>query len=602
VCGIAGFNWPDAPLVKAMTDSLRHRGPDDEGIFVDSEVSLGHRRLSIIDLSELGHQPMSYERDGRRVVVTFNGEIFNYRELRVDLEAKGYRFRSTSDTEAMLAAYLEWGPDCVRRFNGMWAFALYDEAGRVLMLSRDRFGEKPLHYWLRDGKLVFASEVKAILAHPIRRRANRVAISNYLYKGEAQGTLESFFEDVLMLPPAHNAVFNLREKRMSVARYYQPHDDRRRVTPPEFREALTKAVERRMVSDVPVCISLSSGTDSTSVAALMTQLTDTGIMAFTTSTGQELGDESALIGHFVERYPQFDLKKSSLSEQSFCEHYRDAIYYMDEPFARQSAYVRWEIANLTKKAERKVLLNGEGADEILGGYVSFAPRFIVDLLKHRHPIRFGHELWAALRHPERERILRELRGIVSGGNSHRTRASAGELKRKYSITLELPAEEGPAYGDIKDFLHEQVEGYSLTRLLTCNDKMSMANSVEGRAPFLDHEFVDFAFSMDTTNFMFDGWRKYPLREAMRGLVPDEILFRKNKDAFNAPVFEYLRSDVIQQQVQKIFKEPRTATVFDPGAYLYEYDSFLSRRAADRPFLLHGLFLEEWARIFEVDFA
>jgi asparagine synthase (glutamine-hydrolysing) len=304
----------------------------------------------------------------------------------------------------------------------------------------------------------------------------------------------------------------------------------------------------------------------------------------------------------MERYPQFELKKSSLSEASFCDHYREAIFHMDEPFARQSAYVRWEIANLTRANRRKVLLNGEGADEILGGYASFAPRFIVDLLKRRHPLRLGRELCATLRHPERKRILRELRGVLSAAQPARSEVSAKDFQRKYAISLEPVAERSTHHTDIKNFLHDQVQGYSLPRLLVCNDKMSMANSVEGRAPFLDHEFVDLAFSMDTTRLMVDGWRKFPLREAMHGLVPDEILFRKSKDAFNAPIFDYLRSDPIRHRITEIFGDPRTAAVFSPRAYLAEYERFLSRRAADRPFLLHGLFLEEWARMFEVEFA
>ena len=602
MCGIAGFNWTDEPLVRTMTASLRHRGPDDEGLFVDGQVSLGHRRLSIIDLSELGHQPMEYVRDGRRAILTYNGEIFNFREVRRDLESRGHRFRSESDTEVILAAYLEWGPECVHRLNGMWAFALYDETKATLLLSRDRFGEKPLHYRLRDGKLVFASEIKAILAHPISRRADRTVVSNYLYRGEAQGDLQSFFEDVQMLPPAHNALFDLRQQRLTLTRYYEPRDGSRRVTPEEFRASLAKAVERRMVSDVPVSVSLSSGTDSTSVAALMARLTGSGIMAFTTASGRDLGDESALVGHFLQRYPQFELKKSRLSEESFCDHYREAIFHMDEPFARQSAYVRWEIASLTHANRRKVLLNGEGADEILGGYVSFAPRFVVNLLKQRHPLRFARELGATLRHPERKRILRDLRKVLSPATPARALADARALQRKYDIRLEPLAAPPEAFDGIKGFLHDQVQGYSLPRLLVCNDKMSMANSVEGRAPFLDHEFVDLAFSMDPTHLMHDGWRKFPLREAMTGLVPDEILFRKSKDAFNAPIFDYLRSDAIARRVKEVFREPRTAAVFSAPAYLAEYEKLRARRGADRPFLLHGLFLEEWARLFEVEFA
>src|SRR6266567_2729058 len=376
MCGIVGFNWPDQRMVKTMMDILRHRGPDDEGYFVNEDVSLGHRRLSIVDLSELGRQPMVYDHGGHRVIVTFNGEIFNFRELRRALDAKGHRFRTGTDTEIILASFVEWGLDCVHQFNGMWAFALYDGAARQLFLSRDRFGEKPLHYRLDGGKLIFASEIKAILAHSIPRRANRDVVSDYLYRGEANGRLESFFEGIQMLAPAHNAVFDLRTGAMTLHKYYDPRRGSKRVMPDELRATLKKAVERRLVADVPISISLSSGTDSTSVAALTAQLADTTIKAFTTTSDQGVGDESALISHFLARYPQFELEKSNLSETSFCEHYRDMIYHMDEPFARQSAYVRWEIAKLTGSHHRKVLLNGEGADEILGGYAAFAPRFL----------------------------------------------------------------------------------------------------------------------------------------------------------------------------------------------------------------------------------
>jgi asparagine synthase (glutamine-hydrolysing) len=605
MCGIAGFNWPDRALAKAMTDSIRHRGPDDEDCYVDEFVSLGHRRLSIVDLSEAGRQPMVYEHGGRRVLVVFNGEIFNFQEVRRELQGLGHVFRTGTDTEVILASYLEWGKECVHRFNGMWAFALHDPAAGQLLLSRDRFGEKPLHYHFRDGRLVFASEIKAILAHPLPRRARREVVSDYLYKAEANGRLESFFDDVLMLPPAHNAVFDVAAKTLKLQRYYEPRRDSRRVAPEEFRAVLQKSVERRLIADVPISISLSSGTDSTSVAALTAQLTPVTIKAFSTTSEQGVGDETALLSHFLSQYPQFELEKSNLAEASFCAHYRTLIWHMDEPFARQSAYVRWEVAHLTHQHERKVLLNGEGADEVLGGYVSFAPRFLQDLLRSGSLIRLGRELGATLFHPERDRIVegwREMRAQATSppGNAS---AAARALQRKFEIALEPTVSAPKRYDDLKDFLHDWVHRTSLPRLLVCNDKMAMANSVEGRAPFLDHEFVDLAFSMDPHQLLAGGLRKFPLRQAMRGLVPDEILFRKSKDAFHAPIFEYLRAEPIRQRVQELFGvEPRTAAVFSPRAYLAEYQRFLERKGADRTFLLHGLFLEEWARMFEVDFV
>ena len=602
MCGIAGFNWGDERLLKRMTDLLRHRGPDDEGAFVARELSLGHRRLSILDLSELGRQPMAYEHNGRRAIVTFNGEIYNFREIRHDLEAIGYRFESGSDTEVIPAAYLQWGPDCVTRFNGMWAFALYDGANGQVLLSRDRFGEKPLYYHLHDGKLVFASEIKAILAHPVPRRANLEAVSDYLYKDLANHRLDSFFNDIQMLPPAHNALFDLQAKTLSLKKYYEPHIGNRRVTPTEFLDTFRESVRSRMISDVPVSVSLSSGIDSSSVAALAADSTTATVKAFTTATEQAVGDETALIHHFLQRYPQFELETTSLSETSFCQHYRQIIFHMDEPFARQSAYVRWEIARLTRQHRRKVLLNGEGADEILGGYAAFTPHFVMDLARRFLLPRLARESYAILMHPERERILSTSRSALSPGWDHRRQQIVWESrKNKFRIDVEPPTAPVRRFKDIKDYLAVLVGESSLPRLLLCNDKMTMANSVEARAPFLDHKFVDMAFSMDPRDLVVDGSRKYPLRQAMRGRVPDEILFRKDKDAFNAPIFEYLRSAPIRNRIRELFSEPRTASIFNPRSYLDEYDRFLSRRGSDRPFLLHGMFLEEWARMFEVDF-
>lgn len=603
MCGIAGFSWPDDTLIRRMSDVLWHRGPDDEGTFVDSDVSLGHRRLSILDLSELGRQPMAYADRGRTIVVVFNGEIYNFRQVRRELEGKGYRFRTGTDTEVIPGAYLEWGLECVRRFSGMWAFALYDSASKQIVLSRDRFGEKPIYYRLQDGKLIFASEIKAILEHPISRRANRATIADYLFRGIANQGRDSFFEDIQMLPPACSGVFDVKTGRLTLHKYYEISYGNRKIGPDEFRGALKQSVCSRLIADVPISVSLSSGIDSTSVAALASGCTEGVLRAFTTASDQALGDESGLIRHFLDRYPRFDLAKSQLSEASFCDHYREIIFHMDEPFARQSAYVRWEIANLTGKHGFKVLLNGEGADEILGGYLAFVPHYVRYLARKLKLIRLVQEVYGALRHPERRRILdafvagRPLWTRLAG----RQEATTGDRVAKFGIRLEPNDRPSPRGKDLKHYLATLVCESSLPRLLNCNDKMTMANSVEARAPFLDHEFVDLAFSMDMSDLVVDGRRKTPLRQAMRGHLPDEILMRKDKDAFNAPIFEYLRNEAIKRRIREIFADARTSCLFSSKAYLAEYDRFLARQGTDRQFLLHGLLLEEWSRIFRVTF-
>jgi asparagine synthase (glutamine-hydrolysing) len=604
MCGIAGFSWLDETLIQNMTDALRHRGPDDEGVYTDAAVSLGHRRLSILDLSKLGRQPMIYDHCGRRVVVTFNGEIYNFRDIRRELNSIGYRFTSETDTEIIPAAYLEWGLDCVKRFNGMWAFAVYDVHRRLLVLSRDRFGEKPLYYSTRQGRIVFASEIKAILKHPLRRVANRSAVSNYLYWGLANQGKETFFDGIEMLPPAHVATYDLQTGSLKLHRYYEPAYGNRRVSAEQFRDALRQSVKSRLISDVPISVSLSSGIDSTSVAALTSDYAAGTIDAFSTASDDALGDETTLLESFLTRYPCFNLKRAFLSEESFSSNYRDIVFHMDEPFARQSAYVRWEIARQTKLEHRKVLLNGEGADEILGGYLPFVPHFLAYLARNFRLVRLAREAGALMRHPERSGILEAFRTGPFFPVSHGRRRlmDADRRRERFRISLQPIPQPLVQFSDIKDYLARLVSESSLPRLLNCNDKMTMANSVEARTPFLDHEFVDFVFSMDPSDLMVDGRRKAPLRQAMRGLVPDEILFRKNKDAFHAPIFDYLKNTQITQRIRDIFCEPRTSGVFNSVAYLAEYDRFLSGRGGDRVFLFHGLLLEEWARTFEVEFS
>jgi asparagine synthase (glutamine-hydrolysing) len=486
----------------------------------------------------------------------------------------------------------------------MWAFVIYDIARKQVLLSRDRFGEKPLYYYFKDEKLIFASEIKAILAHPVRRQGNTREICDYLYLGVANHRLDSFFEDIQMLAPAHNAIFDLRTKQMSFDKYYEPKYGNRRVSPDEFLGVLRKSVQRRLVSDVPISVSLSSGIDSPSVAALTTEFTKGPIKAFSTATEGAIGDETTLLSHFLKKYPQYELERTYLSEDSFCQHYREIIFHMDEPFVRQSAYVRWMIANLTHKYKRKVLLNGEGADEVLGGYIPFAPYFLLGLARRFMFVRFAREFVSILFHPERQQIFDSSRGILLLKRSVRKQQEEDikKHKQKFQIKINQAQVHGPPprIKNVKEYLYELLSVSSLPRLLNCNDKMSMANSVESRAPYLDHEFVDLAFSMDERDFIVNGRRKYPLRQAMRGRVPDEILFRKDKDAFQAPIFEFLRNESIQQRIRQIFRDARTANIFNPRAYLNEYEQFLSRHGAYRLFLLHGLFLEEWARMFDVN--
>ena len=616
MCGIAGIAGRDPELVTRMTETLLHRGPDDGGLWHDEQVTLGHRRLTILDLSERGHQPMSWRRGADELVLSYNGEIYNFAEIRRELEALGARFRSNSDTEVILAAYAQWGAGCVTRFNGMWAFALYDKARRRLLLSRDRFGKKPLYYWLAGGAggaaggaggtLLFASEIKALLAHPgVPRRPNAPVIADYLYRGMATHSSETFFEGVRMLPASHTATYDLAARRLTLERYYDLPLGEREVTPEEIRATLTRAVQRRLVSDVPVSLSLSGGIDSSAIAAILAT-TQPSVMAFSTQSGQGRGDETHLVREMVARYPNIELRTNPLAFESFLENYRRILWHMDEPFLSHIPYVRWEVARTCHEAGRKVLLNGEGADELIGGYWISLGYFMADLFRSGRWPRMFKELRALSGTKEMSSVLASFAavallpaGVARSQLARRERA----LAERYGLRLQ-PADAAGRVDELKaqdgkSMLKKLVTELILPHLLLCNDKMSMANSVEARAPFLDVEFAELAMQIPAQDLVVDGLRKHPLRQAVRDLVPAEILDRKRKDYFSAPTSQYLRHERMQERVRELFRDARSAAWLDPGKVLADYEGFLVRRKANKQFLQRAIWLEEWMRVFEV---
>ena len=606
MCGINGFTWRDEELIGRMNTALRHRGPDDEGVYVDDRVSLGHTRLSILDLSPAGHQPMRRaRRDGKgELWLTYNGEIYNFRDVRTELEALGHTFASQSDSEVIPAAYEAWGADCVQRFNGMWAFALYDVNAATIFLSRDRFGKKPLYYHRDGGRLVFSSEIKAILEHGIARRVNETVLWNYLYFDMINYGPETFFQDVRLLPPGHNAFLNLSDGSFELQSFYSiPLPTETPATPERVRAELEAAVQLRLVSDVPVSISLSGGVDSTAIAACMGPGDD--YAAFSTASGKPgQGDETELVRLLLERYPDFVLHENRLAPGDFVERYRDVLYYMDEPFVGYSPFVRFQISRGVRATGRKVLLVGEGADEILGGYHGAAAYYLRDLLMGLRPLRFLRELRATFKQPEGRLILRNFlfhllpRFVKRRVLLRRARADRGRwgLRGAPEPALRLKMLDARS---LKQHLHTITASGSVPYLLNCNDRMGMANSVETRAPFMDYRFVGRAFALPTVDMVRDAFRKVPLRDAMRGLVPDEILYRRKKEAFFAPMNDYLRGPEMQARYRELFADARSARYLDPAKFLAEYEAFVAGATEDSSWLLKGLWLEEWLRMWEV---
>lgn len=620
MCGITGFDWNDTKLLKKMTDAIKHRGPDDEGYFTDHNVSFGHRRLSIVDLTKTGHQPMKYVFKGKEYVIVFNGEIYNFKEIRKELIKKGHKFNGTSDTEVILAAYTEWGSDCVNYFNGMWAFAIYDSQSKEIFLSRDRFGKKPLYYYHKNGKFIFASEIKSILEHDVPRKINESILSDYLYFDMMDHTNNTFFLDIKKLPQATYAHYNLKSKTLRINRFYSVKIKKEENKNPDFLTLTKNATKLRLIADVPISISLSGGVDSSAIASLIPEIISEnskkskdknnnyqkGLMyAFTTATGVKYkGDETEQIKILLKKYPNYNLVTNKMPSSNFADNLRKIIFHMDEPFLGYSPYVRWEISRITRQKKKKILLVGEGPDEIMGGYYGAASFYLKDLIKQFRLIRFISELRYTLKQPEGKEILKGFLFLLAPTFSKKRylKKEADNLQKKYGLRIAPNINTRLSFLTVKstkEHLKKITEEGSIPYLVNCNDKMGMANSVESRAPFLDYNIINAAFSLNPNKMINKGYRKAILRDAFKGKVPKEILERRRKEAFAAPIEIYLKDKKMVNRFSEIFKKPLSAKYISSINVIEEFNKLQKNQTADMNFILKSIVLEEWLRLFKV---
>lgn len=612
MCGIAGyfsFAPQSANIVGAMTDIIRHRGPDDEGFVLFQELSamprvcggqdtpdeaycanivyapkehlgglgdysvalaLGHRRLSIVDLSPLGHQPMS-SADGRYWIV-FNGEVYNHTELRIELEKLGCRFVSHSDTEVIIAAYREWGKECLLRFNGMFAFLIYDREQRTLFVARDRFGVKPLYYRVSEDGIAFASEIKQFtVLSDWDARMNGQRVYDFLNWGITDHTDETMFAGVFQVRGGEALELNLCNLlldrggaaggRLPTYCWYQlssePFNGSMKGAAEEFRDRFIDAVRIHLRADVPVGSCLSGGLDSSSIVCAMNSiLQQQGAHAlqktFSACADVKRFDEREFIdevvrhtgveGHYV--YPELENLFST------CEA---IIWHQDEPFGSTSIYAQWEVFKLAAQNGVKVMLDGQGADEQLAGYHSyFGPRlarlfksgrwysFYKEILAiravHGYPVRWAIQqslnnlLPEVLRQPLRKLAGKTTAVIPSWLNMKKLGAKAGDPFRMHSSKI----------GSVEELSYSQLTSSNLQMLLHWEDRDSMAHSIESRVPFLDYRLVEFVLGLPEEFKISNGVTKRVLRDGMQGVLPETVRNRMDKLGFVTPEEVWLR--------------------------------------------------------------
>jgi asparagine synthase (glutamine-hydrolysing) len=588
MCGIAGVVAPSAALLRplpAMLDALRHRGPDDEGyVIVESgrrraspyrgrhtvagvphpafpaelsagcDLGLGHRRLAILDLSSAGHGPMPSP-DGHRWI-TFNGEIYNYLELREELKGLGHSFATATDTEVILAAWDEWGPQCLPRFNGMWAFALYDGQRNVLFCARDRFGVKPLHYHAAAGLFAFASEIKGLLAHPaVPRRPRESALHDFLVAGSIHEDAETFYEGIHTLAAGHHLTLDLSSRALAIERWYTlPQERERPEEAGEMGALLADSVRLRLRSDVEVGTCLSGGLDSSSIVALTARLRegDRGRRSFSIVYSDPGLDESAHVDTVVSA-TGVDAARATPTSADLLRDLPDLVRHQDEPFPSASVYSQWRVMALAREARVPVLLDGQGADEVLAGYHYHYGPYLAGVAARRG-------LPAALREAARARratgrpwsfflgllayhavpLPDALRARAVRAAATQGRVPPALIAREFAAQGGAASQRHRPRTDLHSELRGGLQATSLPPLLRYEDRNSMAFSVEARMPFLDYRLVERAAALPASTLMRDGWTKAVLRDAMKGIVPDSVRCRRDKLGFATPERRWLR--------------------------------------------------------------
>jgi len=600
MCGIAGQfclngNTPDTQLLSAMSERLIHRGPDGEGTRICGCTGLVHRRLAIIDLSEDGLQPMTNE-DGTLWLV-FNGEIYNYLELREELARAGHRFHSHSDTEVILHAYEEWGSECLSRFNGMWAFALWDERKQELFCSRDRFGIKPFYYTVAGGSFLFASEIKALLSHPeAGKHPDEQTLGTYLAWGVLDHSSRTMFAGISQLEPAHAMVvtaagpqqpFRYWDVKVSSAIRSDIPD---KEAASRLLEILSDATRIHLRSDVAVGTCLSGGIDSSTLTVLINNLIRDEAPAsvgarqktFSAVFSDKRFDESRYIDEIVA-VTGVDAHRVEPTPQQLWDDIDRLVYLQDEPFGSLSIYAQYCVMRLAQK-DVKVVLDGQGADELLAGYLAYQGSYIGSLVRS---FRWGTalgEVIGSLRHH---------------GGFFRSAFRQISERRKRRNLLKYPAETISRYaGNLDRVLYRELTSTNLPALLHYEDRNAMAFSIESRVPFLDYRFVESVASLPLNQKIRNGVTKRALRAAIKGIVPESIRCRMDKMGFVTPEEVWMKEDLRPFMLEVLSSDTfRTRPYWDAPAVTRDYLAFLEGKSTYSPEIWRIVCAELWFRKF-----
>ncbi len=623
MCGIAAIfsksNIEDV-YIKKMINIIKHRGPDNEGIMslFHGKAYLAHRRLAIVDISKLGEQPMCYK---NRYWITYNGEIYNYLELRKELEQLGHIFVSNADTEIVLAAYAEWGKECLHKFNGMWAFVIVDIFTENVFISRDRFGVKPLYYWkASNGQIMFASEIKQFTVLPgWRAKMNTQRVFDFMHWGVNDHCEETMFENVFQIRGGMAWEGNCQKmivsfipykwyelKKIDVSNFYEE-------AVKQFRNILIDAIRIRLRADVSIGTGLSGGLDSSSITCIINELLGKDSNknrqnTFSVYSDVEKYDEREYINE-VLKYNKVNHYYTIPSYENLFKEMETIIWHHDEPFNGTSIYAEWEVFKMVNKKDVRVTIDGHGADELLIGYHSFFGAFLLDLIKKSRLLQFCKEgiciheihkytyenlikkiLWNILPHDVLSYKKGNLFSVPDWIN----------INKLENIEVDLYKTIGNRANSVSALSREQLLFTSLPKQLHWYDRDSMAHSVEGRAPFLDYRVVEFLYSCPNQFKMSQGITKRILRDAMVDTLPEKIKNRINKIGFATPEEEWIKT-YPREFILKIKEAIEQSEGFLDENILIKAKRIIEGKEIYDNIVWKSICLGKWMRIFNVKY-
>lgn len=632
MCGIAGIvssDGFDPQTLVSMTHLISYRGPSGFGFAYDCPgerqplevihaenrsprlvrpvVGLGNRRLAILDVSSAGNQPMTIE-DGA-YCITFNGEIYNYREIREELESHGHRFRTKTDTEVILRAYQQWAEACLQRFNGMWSFAIWDRPRQTLFCARDRFGVKPFYYAIVEGRFYFGSEIKQILqASAINRSANPECVHHFLEWGLLDYSAQTFFQGINQLPGGHLLRLRLSDPLARVVeRYWElqvapTFEISSEEATEEFRARFRNAVRLRLRSDVPVGVSLSGGLDSSAVVCQAKQIApETQFQTFSACFEGGVIDEREYISAVVAAIGAADHATFPRAD-SFWRSISTIAYHQDEPLMSTGVFPQWCVMEQAQAHSVPVLLGGQGGDEVLCGYRKYRYFYLWHLLRSGDPA-FLREMLMSARNGTSfywatGSAVRYLPRMLQRPFSLTERLGAPEFRRQFGKADSVLG----ASSSISERQKTDLVLSSIPTLLRHEDRNSMAHSVESRLPFLDYELVEFAIRCSPSLKLRNGWSKWLLRNALTGTLPEKIRLRKTKLGFDTPDAEWVRLG-LQNGHRGLWMGPklRMERFVDAQSLGTECNKFLRKDAfaLSSDLIFRALSLELWAQVHSV---